>query len=135
MFSQVFSDKIAEDGSRMIVTHTNLLGIMEGPQIFYGLYDYITPEDVDNYEIYLRLPPSYKKSISKGRKLLLKFEDDTIMELESNEFHSAQSIHHEDVRYNVKEEDLNKMLTVKVIRVRIENDINYGEVVGPKRFF
>ena len=83
--SQVTVDKAEQDGSRIMLTEE------------FRIYDYkltscgfarlncvIDSNGEENYFIGLTLNEG-RMTISKGRKLLLKFQDDSVMELENTE--------------------------------------------------
>lgn len=130
IFSQITYDEYAKDGSRKIVTDYKIFELnLLKHAIGVGLVDVIGVNESDNFflQIYVR---GKKKNVvtdyEKGRKLLIKMDDQTIMDLESE---SSTIIPWTGaavaVLYPISEDNLNTLLNGTVIKMRIENDINY----------
>lgn len=119
-FSQIKSD-IIENGSRTIVTEAkNLYRGMSNATGFHLSY---TCTDTDElFAITLHINEG-KKQIDVNRKLLLKFQDGTILELanankcELNDFVYPM--------YLLSKEDIQKIIRVQVIKIRIETDFDF----------
>lgn len=133
-FSQIAIDKVEEDGSRIIITgaqniYTRLVNAAAIRVCFIK-----TSEDDHLYSIRLTLNEG-KMQFDKGRKLLLKFADDSIMELENTKeigpadyeysVTSAGTYYFTFPEYEVTEEDIEKIIEGQVVKIRVENNIGF----------
>lgn len=133
--SQVTVNKVEQDGSRIILTEE------------FRIYDYkltscgfarlncvIDSNGEENYFLGLTLNEGIM-TFNKGRKLLLKFQDDSIMELENIEeieltdnkleqslSHSFYLVYPE---YPVTKEQIQNIINNEIVKIRIENNSEY----------
>ena len=134
MFSQIRIDKVEEDGSRYIITeHDNIYTKMTTAASLYLNYILMNSGD-ENYYITLCLNEG-KMEFDKGRKLLLKFKDNSVMELVNCDEIGSTDYKYNVTRfgtdyltyptYNVTEEEIQKIIDGNVVKIRIENNIEY----------
>ena len=135
-FSQkIVVDKYNEDGSRVIVIKERLFGVFRHVGIFLGFSDNITAGGLDTYAFRFLLDSHYKRTLSKGCRLLFKFEDDSIIELENKEYVTSDSRKGTWIVYEIKEDDIKKIINGKVVKLRMENDVDYDDLkIRGKRF-
>lgn len=134
VFSQIAVDKVEEDGSRYIIATSELL--YRGWDYSAGFrLSYIELPDSDPiYTLSVNLNEG-KMQFDKGRKLLLKFKDDSILELENIEeigpgdyefeVTSAGTNYYTFPKYKITEEDIEKIIAGQVVKIRVENNIEF----------
>ncbi len=128
-------DKIENDGSRSIVSDINNLYAEWTSAAAFRLSCLITSTHDTTFILMVTLNEG-KLTIDKGRKMLIKFEDNTIMELSN-----ISKIGPTDYDYNVTRygtdyyvypdykltvNQINELMTKKAVKVRIEHDL--GEI-------
>lgn len=133
-FSQISADKVEEDGSRWIVTKNSNIYTGWNNAAALNLTYILAVNGEETYEITLCLNEG-KMQFEEGRKLLIKFKDDSMMELKNN-----RKIGPADYKYNVTstgtdyytfpqypitEEEIKKIIAGEVIKIRVENDIEF----------
>lgn len=138
MFSQISDDKFNEDGSRIIVSKYR--GISSGFRLMvsFRLIDVIDVNDGNTYFIQLNLIGNKKeKEYAKGRRLLLKLKDDSIIELINQETIRVKDYvgYAARIKYLVKENEIDKLITGEVKKIRIENDFDYVDIEVKKNVF
>ncbi len=134
-FAQISIDKVEEDGSRIIVSsEVNIY--TEWTSAAAARVEYITipQDDIEHYEIILTLNEG-KMQFDEGRKLLLKFKDGSVMELSNTEAIGPADYEYQVTDYGtnyytypsyiVTEEQLKQISSGEVVKVRIENNIEY----------
>lgn len=134
-FAQVSVDKVEPDGSRILLTKD--FRMYDFKLIFCGFGSLSftkMPDGRDMYCIFLTLNEG-EMTIDKGRKLLLKFKDETVMELENvkdielidNKLEHSRTTSYYLVspQYPVTKEQLEKIMKNEVIKLRIENDVEF----------
>ena len=124
-YSQIDIDKVEEDGSRIITTKSQYFNGNEK----VALACLIDPNGNNTYVLLLTID---KMEISKGRKLLLKFKDDSIMELNNRkEIGPADykyyvvlgsTIYFVFPEYPLTEEEVIKITKGEVVKIRLENN-------------
>lgn len=133
-FSQISADKVEEDGSRWIVTdNTNLYTGWSHAAAFNLSYS-LKVNGEETYEITLCLNEG-KMQFERGRKLLIKFKDGSMMELKNNqkigpadyeyETSSFGTSYYTFPQYSITEEEIQKIIDGVAIKIRIENDVEF----------
>jgi hypothetical protein len=133
-FAQIDVDKVEDDGSRLIVgEYYNLYTGLTNTASF-KLSCNILVNGEETYNIILCLNEG-KMQFNEGRKLLIKFKDGSVMELKNNKeigpadyeiVQPLKSVHYITYpRYSVTEEEIQKIIDGEVVKVRIENNIDF----------
>lgn len=133
-FAQISADKVEEDGSRWIVSeNSNIYTGWSNAAAFNLSYD-LKVNGEETYEITLCLNEG-KMQFEEGRKLLIKFKDGSMMELKNNKkigptdykFQTSKygTSYFTFPHYSVTEEEIQKIIDGEVIKIRIENDIEF----------
>ena len=133
-FAQISADKVEEDGSRWIVTENSNLYTGWTNAASFNLSYSLKVNGEETYEITLCFNEG-KMQFEKGRKLLIKFKDSSILELINNKEIGPTDYKYKTSptgtsyftfpRYSVTEEDINKIIDGEVVKIRVENDIEY----------
>lgn len=140
VFSQVRVDKFDEDGSRLIISKRKLIKASLKVGLTFRLTDYVEVNGADKYSLLLTIENHKKREYSKGRKLLIKMKDDSIIELINkktvgvNDYHTGLS-KFIDIDYSIQENDIEKIINGKIVKLRIENDFDYIDVEIKKDLF
>lgn len=134
LFSQIKIDKVEEDGSRIIISNNSNIYTGWTNAAAINLSYLLTASGLENYQITLCLNEG-KMQFEKGRKLLLKFKDNTMMELVNCERIGPADYQYQVTnigtnyytfpKFNVSEEELHKIINGEVVKIRIENDIEF----------
>ncbi|MBR5728779.1 MAG: hypothetical protein IKX61_01025 [Prevotella sp.] len=131
-FSQVASDRFDEDGSRVIISKDKAVSFTMKLGVTFRIMDVVSVNDADSYFLLFTYIGNKKREreYSKGRKLLIKLKDDSIIELTcyktlGDDDYVGCGAH---VTYSVSEADIQRMIDNDVIKLRIENDIDYKDV-------
>ena len=134
LFSQIEIDKVEGNGSRFIITkHKNIYTEWTSAAAMSLSY-MLTSGGDENYQISLCLNEG-KMQFDKGRKLLIKFKDNSIMEL-VNSVHIGPADYKVDITrfgtdyytyptYNVSVEDIQKIINGEVVKIRVENNLEF----------
>ena len=144
LFSQIQVDKVENDGSRIIITKNKNIYTEWTSAAAMSLAYIHTPSGEDIYQIALCLNEG-KMQFEKGRKLLVKFKDNTMMELVNCE-RIGPADYHVDMtqlgpdyytypKYIVSVEDLQKIINGEVVKIRIENDLEFFDRIIKKNKF
>lgn len=127
---KILADKVEENGDRAVITTIDYSG-------FRGIYvgmssGKVASIDSTLYNIEIQIGSSSRHSISKGRKLLLKLSDNTIITLENSddistvdnkyEVIGTSTIYYAYPTYPLTNEQLTKICDNEVIKVRLEYD-------------
>jgi hypothetical protein len=139
MFSQIASDRFDEDGSRVIISKDKAISFTMKLSVSFRLMDIVSVNDADSYFIILNVIGNKKRETeyTKGRKLLIKLNDDSIIELtvyrtlEDKDYVGPTA----RVPYSVSEADIERMINNDVVKLRIENDFDYKDVEVKKNLF
>ena len=131
-FSQVKYDRFDEDGSRVILSKDKIVRFTMKIGVTFQLMDVVSVNGADSYFIILNVLGNKHREweFTKGRKLLIKLKDGSIIELsvyktlEDNDY-EGYSAH---IQYLVSETDIEKMISNDVVKLRIENDVDYKDV-------
>lgn len=134
VFSQIRVDKVEEDGSRFIITDNSNIYTAWSSAAAMNLSYTLTASGDENYQITLCLNEG-KMQFDEGRKLLIKFKDNSIMEL-INCDHIGPADYKYSVnkystsyftfpKYNVTVDEIQKIASGEVVKIRIENNIEY----------
>lgn len=135
LFAQISIDKVEEDGSRIIVSdYHNIYTEWSSAAAACVEYILIPEDDVEHYEILFSLNEG-KMQFDEGRKLLLKFKDGSVMELSNTEVIGPADYKYSVTKYGtnyytypsykVTEEQLKQIISGEVVKIRIENNIEY----------
>lgn len=135
---KIIVDKVEDDGTRFITTQMVYSGYRG---IYVGLSSYHSKKmDTTAYSIIIRYGSSSVRTIEKGRKLLLKLSDNSIITLENYEEIGAadyeweilkqgtyyeQTVYYVFPCYHITKEQLSKICANEVIKIRLE--YNSGE--------
>lgn len=140
---KIVTDKQNEDGTRTITTsgvgyaNTSLRSAL--PTVFH-LKKRISKEQT-LYLLVFERTQSKKTFIKEDSKLLFKFEDGSMMELKishaikeiDNKPHASSSLHSSSAvyytaspAYELTEEQINKLITTEVVKLRMEIDTGEG---------
>ncbi len=139
MFSQIASDRFDKDGSRVILSKEKAVSFTFKLAVSFRLMDIVSVNDADSYYIILNVIGNKKRETeyTKGRKLLIKLSDDSIIELSV-----YKTLEDEDyvgcsarVTYSISEADIERMINNNVVKLRIENDFDYKDVDVKKNLF
>lgn len=138
VFSQVSVDRFDDDGSRIIISKRK--PIMGNFKIIltFNLVDIIEVNGENKFYLKLSIVRNKKeKEYSKGRKLLIKLKDNSIIELINQD---KVGIDDYDgfsvaVTYNIQENEIEKIIKSNVVKFRIEDDFNYTDVDIKHKFF
>ena len=130
-YAQINKDKVEEDGSRVILSDSkNLYRKMASAAGFYLAY-VLDAQGNEEWSLEVKLNEG-KSQIAVGRKLLIKSDDGSVMELQN-----SKEIGPADYTYNVTrygtdyyvrpsyiltEAQLKTLINSKVIKIRIETD-------------
>lgn len=133
-FAQISADKVEEDGSRWILTENSNLYTGWTNAAAFNLSYTLKVNGEETYEITLCLNEG-KMQFEEGRKLLIKFKDDSMMELKNNKKVGPTDYKYQTSRtgtsyftfphYSITEEEIQKIIDGEVVKIRIENDIEY----------
>lgn len=133
LFSQIRIDKVEEDGSRVIISDESNIYTGWTNAAAMSL-SYMFTDGLEVYSITLCLNEG-KMQFEKGRKLLLKFKDNTTMELVNRDHigpadyeyrvTSVGTDYYTYPKYSVSVEDIQKIINGEVVKIRIENDIEF----------
>lgn len=140
----VKADKYSvEDSTRIIMSHSKNLYSEWASGASFSV-EYGKSGNIEIWSIGLCLNEG-KRVIDKGRKLLLKFDDGSIIELKNNTEIGPGDYEYEVSKYgtnyyvypsyNITEEQIQKIIDGNVIKVRIEDNIGYldREIKGKKK--
>lgn len=140
----VKTDKYSvEDSTRIIMSHSKNLYSEWASGASFSV-EYGKSGNTEVWSIGLCLNEG-KRVIDKGRKLLLKFDDGSIIELENNTEIGPGDYEYEVSKYgtnyyvypsyNITEEQIQKIIDGNVIKVRIEDNVGYldREIKGKKK--
>lgn len=134
LFSQISVDKVEEDGSRYIMS--SYYNLYKGWDYAAGFrLSYVeSPDDDSYYRITVSLNEG-KMQFDLGRKLLLKFKDNSILELKNvdeigpadyeYDVTSSGTNYYTYPKYLITEEEIEKIINGEVIKIRIENNIEF----------
>lgn len=127
-------DKALENGRRTISTKSYNLYMGFTSSIWYNLKCIMLKEGDTTFFLGLTLVEKEKIQIDKGRKLLIKFDDGSIMELSNftrigpgdyqYSVSSGSVSYYFMPQYTITEEQITKLSNKKVIKIRIEHDID-----------
>lgn len=139
LFSQIASDRFDEDGSRVILSKVKGFSFTMKLGVQIQLMDVVSVNDADSYFIIMNVIGNKKRETeyTKGRKLLIKLNDGSIIELavyktlEDDDYVGCAA----HVTYSVSEADIERMITNEVVKLRIENDFDYKDVEVKKNLF
>lgn len=139
VFSQIASDKFDKDGSRIIISKQRPASFTIKRAVNFRLIDIVSVNNADSYYIILNIVGNKKREAeyTKGRKLLIKLNDDSIIELsvfktlEDDDYQGYGAY----VRYAVNEDEIERMIKNEVLKLRIENDFDYIDVNIKKNMF
>lgn len=134
-FAQISIDKVIEDGSRIIVSdYYNIYSERSSAAAACVEYIVLPKNNFEHYEISFALNEG-KMQFDEGRKLLLKFKDGSVMELSNTkvigptdyEYTASKYVtnYYTYPSYEVTEEQLKQIISGEVVKVRIENNIEY----------
>lgn len=129
-FAQIKADKVEEDGSRWIVTDNNNLYVGWDKSAGFNLSYSLKANGEETYEITLCLDEG-KMQFEKGRKLLIKFKDGSIMELKNNkkigptDYKYLSKSYLTYPQYSVTEEEIQKIINGEATKIRVENDMEF----------
>ena len=143
-FAQIRVDKVEDDGSRIIISndHNIYTGWTNAASV--SVIYVLTPSGEELYQIHLCFNEG-KMQFDIGRKLLLKFADDSVME-----FSNITEIGPADYEYRVTdfgtsyytypdylitEEEIQKIVNGNVIKIRVENNLEYFDRIIKKNKF
>lgn len=141
LYSQIigdkFVDRIEEDGSRLIVTKHKAVAGNFKMFIEVGLVDIIEVNEQESYYLSIGVIGNHKKPVSKGRKLLLKLKDESMIDLENYIKRDVKDYEGYKVilRYKVDEGIIQKIIDGGVIKIRVENDVDYKDCSVKKNAF
>jgi len=110
-FSQIDIDRFDKDGSRIIISKLKGIGGSIKCLASFRLIDVIDVNDGNTFYLQLTLIGNKKdKEYSKGRKLLLKLENDSIIELINQKTFGVDDYegYAAHIRYLVEEDDIKK---------------------------
>ena len=113
-------DKVESDGSRTIVSYAYPFykDIMSGDYAEFNV-GCIAHNENKSFYITFNICDKYRTvNIEKGRKLLVKLENDSIIESYNEFSHSTNS------SYLLSEEQIKKILNGNVVKIRIERDVD-----------
>ena len=144
-FAQIYIDKVEEDGSRVIVSSShNIYTGLTNAAAAALMYISLPEQDHEQFEISVTLNEG-KMQFDVGRKLLLKFKDDSVMELSNTKeigiadytyrVGNTGTSYFTNPTYLVSEEQLIKIINGEVIKIRIENNIEYFDRTIKKNKF
>ena len=129
VYAQIAIDKVEKDGSRTIITKEKWINGNESASI--GCI--ISPDGKNS--VYVLIMKVHKMEIDEGRKLLLKFKDESIMELKNRKkigpldyvwwSYLTSRICSVLPEYVLMEEDIDKIIQNDVVKMRLENNIEY----------
>ncbi len=133
-FGQVRIDKVEEDGSRFILTeNSNIYKGWTNAGAFNLCYT-LKVNGEEDYDMTLCLNEG-KMQFEEGRKLLLKFKDGSMMELKNHEkigptdykyqVSSIGTSYFTFPKYILTVEEIQKIIDGEVIKIRIENDVEF----------
>ena len=140
-----FVDRLNQNGKREISSkYEKLYESLTG----MGVYNLILVQDNENTDeisIYLHLQLREGDVImSEGRKLLIKFDDDSIMELSnlcevSPSFYTYGGLHHDAILshpiYLLSSDNLASLLNKNAVKIRIDTDKGYfDKKINEKKF-
>ena len=137
-------DKQEEDGSRWIISNGENLYSTWSTGAGFDLRLNVFPNG-DKFWRFCVTTNEGKGTIEKGRVILIKFEDGSVMELKNcNEIGPADyqyqvtkygTNYYLNPQYPITEEELHKLLTDKVTKVRIEHDAgHFDREINSKKF-
>ena len=134
IFSQIEIDKAELDGTRFIVSKRKSVYSLGRKGADVGLAYIRTSSGNECYQIDLYLDEG-KIEIDRGRILLIKLKDDTVIELKNCSHIGPGDYKYEEIMfaphyytnpmYIVSLEDLKKIINGEVVKIRIENDIEF----------
>ena len=144
-FAQIHIDKVEEDGSRVIVSSShNIYTGLTNAAAAALMYISLPEQDHEQFEISITLNEG-KMQFDVGRKLLLKFSDDSVMELSNTKeigiadytyrVGNTGTDYYTNPTYLVSEEQLIKIISGEVVKIRIENNIEYFDRIIKKNKF
>lgn len=134
-FAQIHMDKVEEDGSRIIITSSKNIykGWLNAAAVCL-VYATLPEQEYETIELSLTLNEG-KMQFDKGRKLLLKFNDGSIMELSNSEHigptdytyavTSEGTDYYTHPRYPITKEQITEIVRKEVVKIRIENNVGY----------
>lgn len=134
-FAQISVDKVEEDGSRIIVSsNINVYSGWTNAAAVCLVYITLPEQDYEQFELSLTLNEG-KMQFDEGRKLLLKFKDGAVMELSNTKaigpadytFSVSGSItsYFTNPEYLISEEQIKKIISGEVVKIRVENNIEH----------
>lgn len=131
-FSQISADGFEEDGSRVIISKRKLVAYSAFKySIFARLINVISVNDGDTYFLQLTPPVGKRmKEYAKGRRLLVKMDDGTIVELVNQKTVGVDDYDGlvAEIRYSIKDSDIEKITSGKAVKLRIEDDFEFTDV-------
>lgn len=134
VYAQITKDKVEPDGGRLISTgYTNLYRHMVNAAAFNLSYT-LTADSIEGYFLTICLNEG-KMQFGRGKKLLIKFADNSMMELENSteigpadyEYKVSQygTNYFTYPQYDINVEQIKRIINGEVVKKRIENDIEY----------
>ena len=137
-------DKQEEDGSRIIISSAANLYTKFTTAAGFNLSTTIMPSGTQFWWLDITLNEG-KGQIEKGRLLLIKFDDDSVMELNNDKHIGAADYTYQVTKYGTNYylhpcypltvEQLNKLRTANVVKVRIEHDTgHFDREINTKKF-
>lgn len=134
IFSQIEIDKAELDGTRFIVSKRKSVYSLRMKGADVGLAYIRTSLGDESYQIDLYLDEG-KMGFDIGRRLLIKLKDDTVIELKNCVEIGPGDYKYEEIMfaphyytnpmYIVSLEDLQKIINGEVVKIRIENNIEF----------
>lgn len=132
-YAQVSIDKLEKDGSRVIISKYHQLYTKLTTAASFGLEYIEYPDGKSFYFLSLTLNEG-QLTIDEGRKLLIKFNDDSTMELENSKkigiadyeagYKGSKLF---SPKYIITEEQIHKIIDSNVVKIRIETDTDFKD--------
>ena len=113
-------DKVENDGRRILISqdYTFYRDVITGDYADFNL-SCTAVDGKKSFYIYFNICDKYKSvRIDKGKKLLIKLENDSILELSNNLSFSKNS------SYSLSEEQIEKIVNGKVVKIRIDRNVD-----------
>lgn len=143
--ARIIEDKQEESGNRTIFTNDVLFakgkdknGIEsdESLNLAYFRYFIKNGESIDRYSICIPRTSFIRMTLAKGRKLLLKLDNDSIITLRTqaeirsydNCYSPSLNCYKVDYIYPATENDLRKIKNSKVLKIRMEEDDGFTDM-------
>ncbi len=127
-------DKVEGNGKRTIASKNYNLYMGFTTSIWYNLDCIVLSEGDTSFFLELTIIDNSRLQIDKGRKLLIKFEDGTIMELQNftkigpgdyqYKVSSGSVNYYMEPFYSITQEQIKQLMTKRASKIRIEHDID-----------